>query len=305
MKEYVYLDTELLNSTLAQFNKGLINSFTEETNSESTQANTSQESKSKGIDGAFQLGVKYVNDVTQGTSMELTNGQTKVLDYVLDDYAVDVLIDKIKDFDNYNSKVSSADEGSIVNFKGDFHLYDFELIKKITNSDIQDILFESSEINGIGELEKRVKLLRAQTKSDSKKRAELKDLQEKINFEKNNNKQIKETFQIIHKATSFANSILGGSLFLRSDDSLSLCKREHFRLNEGQLAMLTESKRKINVLAIVSGKKEKTHKNGMFDMLDSHELNKIPSMFTDVFLSNFNMIRDGDKILTPIAIFFE
>lgn len=37
----------------------------------------------------------------------------------------------------------------------------------------------------------------------------------------------------------------------------------------------------------------------------SVQLNSIPSLFTDIFLSNFNMISEGDIILTPMAIFFE
>ncbi|CAI3473846.1 hypothetical protein CIRMBP1224_02174 [Enterococcus cecorum] len=119
------------------------------------------------------------------------------------------------------------------------------------------------------------------------------------------NKKAKTGYNLINKVSKVADSILGGSIFIKSDNSLSLCKRECFRLSQGQLALLTESKRKINILAIVTAIKDEIHPEGITGDFEPNNMNSIPSLLTDIFLSNFNMISKGDRILTPMAIFFE
>ena len=152
--------------------------------------------------------------------------------------------------------------------------------------------------------EKQLRQNRSKVKNTPQIAEEIQRLEEVISAIKSN-KESKEAYNIINKASKFADSILGGSIFIKSDNSLSLCKRECFRLNQGQLALLAESKRKINILAIVTAVKDEIHPEGISENFEVNDMNSIPSLFTDIFLSNFNMISEGDRILTPMAIFFE
>lgn len=305
MKEYIYLDTDLLNSTLAQVDEGLISGFSESNESGENSYKGSNETTSKGMEGILQVGARYVKEMSNESSVELTQSQSKALDYVLNDYAVDLLLERITGYDNFSSEISDAEEGYIVNFSGPFYLYDFQMIERITKPENINLLFEENDNKDIEKIKKQLPLLRKQQKNNPKAKKELRALEAQIKEVETKQNNSRNTFDILHKASVFADNILGGSIFIKSNQSLSLCKRDCFRLSQGQLAMLTETNRKINVLAIVSSIKERTHKDGKFDELKTHELNKIPSMFSDLFLSNFNMINEGDRILTPIALFFE
>jgi hypothetical protein len=304
VKDYIYLDTDMLNSTLAQIDQGLLNSFGENSDHSNSRSDSSEKTSSKGIEGFLQVGARYVREISESSSTELTHSQSKALDYVLDDYAVDVLLEKIKDLDNFNEIISEASEGDLVHFRGNFRLFDFDMLKKITNSDTTSILFDD-EPDDMKEVNRQIKLLKAQKNLPSQSRAELKEQEAILKQYKINQQKSKEGIETINKAATFADNILGGSIFVQTDSSLSLCKRECFRLSQGQLTMLAETNRKLTLLALVSSIKENVHKDGNFSEFSTHDLNKIPSMFTDMFMSNFNLIKKGDRVLTPIALFFE
>ena len=304
MKDYIYLDTDLLNSTLAQLDEGLLNGFSEGNEQGKINSSGSEKHTSKGLEGVFQVGAKYVKEFTESTSLELTNTQSKALDYVLNDYAVDILLDKIKELDNFNNFVSVASEGDYVHFTSFFKLFDFQMLKKITNEETINLLFEDDSLE-IQDLEKKINLLKAQKGNSAQFKKELKEKQDLLKEAKRKAKENKEGINTMHKAASFADNILGGSIFVQTSDSLSLCKRECFRLSQGQLTMLAESKRDLTVLGLVSSIKEDTHIDGNFNDFKANDLNKIPSMFTDLFMSNFNLIHNDDRVITPIALFFE
>lgn len=50
-------------------------------------------------------------------------------------------------------------------------------------------------------------------------------------------------------------------------------------------------------------KKETLSKS--FAEMRPNDLDKVSSMFIDIILSNFSMLYDNDKIIKPIAIYFE
>lgn len=304
MKDYIYLDIDMLNSTLAQLDEGLLNGYSESSDQGSSRSESSSKDSSKGIEGVFQFGARYVKELSESSAIELTKSQSRALDYVLNDYAVDVLLDRIQSFTNFSNDISIASEGDYVHFEGDFRLFDFQLLKKITSADTIGLLFEdnTSEMN---ELQKKIDILKAQNKKNPIIKQQLNEQQELLKKAKQQQSENKDGLEIMNKAASFADNILGGSIFIQTTSSLSLCKRECFRLSQGQLSMLAETKRKLTVLALVSSIKDETHIDGNFNEFNPHDLNKIPSMFTDMFLSNFNLIYDGDRILTPIALFFE
>lgn len=303
MKEYIYLDEDALNSTLSQIDGGLLAGISKAKGQGSARQNSGTKATEKGIDGPWILGAKYVKEVSEESGMELTKNQQRTLDYVLNDHAVDYLLEKLKPFPIFKKDILETEEGDIVYFESKFSLYDFSLIKEISSPENTVMLtsLDNNEEKKIDELKKKVKLMKSKLKQHPEMRAEIDSLEEQMKLIN----ERKDIFNIIFQAAKFSENILGGSLLIKSNNSLSLCKREAFRLNKGQLAMLVDSKRQIKIFGTILADKDEVHPDGDFNELQSSEMNKIPSMFTDLFLSNFGLINSGDKIIKPIAIFFE
>lgn len=305
MKEYIYFDEDLINSTLAQLDKGLIKNISEGDEQTNSQSEGNSKDTNFGLDGIFGVGVQLTGQISKFNSTEYSATQNRMLEYALNDYSVDLIISKIAQTEKFIDNVMQSKEGNIIVFSGDFSIYDFDLIKQITDESIISLLVDDNySEKDLIKFEKQLRQNRSKVKNTPQIAEEIQRLEEVISAIKNN-KESKEAYNIINKASKFADSILGGSIFIKSDNSLSLCKRECFRLNQGQLALLAESKRKINILAIVTAVKDEIHPEGISENFEVNDMNSIPSLFTDIFLSNFNMISEGDRILTPMAIFFE
>ncbi|MCJ0600248.1 DUF6414 family protein, partial [Enterococcus cecorum] len=305
MKEYIYFDEDLINSTLAQLDKGLIKNISEGDEQTNSQSEGNSKDTNFGLDGIFGVGVQLTGQISKFNSTEYSATQNRMLEYALNDYSVDLIISKIAQTEKFIDNVMQSKEGNIIVFSGDFSIYDFDLIKQITDESIISLLVDDNySEKDLIKFEKQLRQNRSKVKNTPQIAEEIQRLEEVISAIKSN-KESKEAYNIINKASKFADSILGGSIFIKSDNSLSLCKRECFRLNQGQLALLAESKRKINILAIVTAVKDEIHPEGISENFEVNDMNSIPSLFTDIFLSNFNMISEGDRILTPMAIFFE
>lgn len=305
MKEYIYFDEDLINSTLAQLDKGLIKNISEDDEQTNSQSEGNSKDTNFGLDGIFGVGVQLTGQISKFNSTEYSATQNRMLEYALNDYSVDLIISKIAQTEKFIDNVMQSKEGNIIVFSGDFSIYDFDLIKQITDESIISLLADDNySEKDLIKFEKQLRQNRSKVKNTPQIAEEIQRLEEVISAIKSN-KESKKAYNIINKASKFADSILGGSIFIKSDNSLSLCKRECFRLNQGQLALLAESKRKINILAIVTAVKDEIHPEGISENFEVNDMNSIPSLFTDIFLSNFNMISEGDRILTPMAIFFE
>lgn len=305
MKEYIYFDEDLINSTLAQLDKGLIKNISEGDEQTNSQSEGNSKDTNFGLDGILGVGVQLTGQISKFNSTEYSATQNRMLEYALNDYSVDLIISKIAQTEKFIDNVMQSKEGNIIVFSGDFSIYDFDLIKQITDESIISLLVDDNySEKDLIKFEKQLRQNRSKVKNTPQIAEEIQRLEEVISAIKSN-KESKDAYNIINKASKFADSILGGSIFIKSDNSLSLCKRECFRLNQGQLALLAESKRKINILAIVTAVKDEIHPEGISENFEVNDMNSIPSLFTDIFLSNFNMISEGDRILTPMAIFFE
>ncbi|MEO5296556.1 DUF6414 family protein [Enterococcus cecorum] len=309
MKEYIYFDEDLINSTLAQLDKGLIKNISEGDEQTNSQNSGGSKDVNTGIDGIMGFGVQLTQQISKFNSTEYSATQNRMLEYALNDYSVDLIISKIAQTEKFIDDVTQAEEGKIIVFSGKFSIYDFDLIKQITDESIISLLVDDNyNEKDLKELESQINRAKSRVKKQPKLAKDIRVLEEGLSEIKsiiNSNKKAKTGYNLINKVSKVADSILGGSIFIKSDNSLSLCKRECFRLNQGQIALLTESKRKINILAIVTAIKDEIHPEGTTEDFEPKNMNSIPSLLTDIFLSNFNMISEGDIILTPMAIFFE
>lgn len=307
MKDYIYLDSDLLNSTLAQFGEGLVSGFSNGSQTDTTSEQHTEKSMSKGIEGVLSVGARFVHDTVKSSGQNLTKGQSETIDYVLNDYAVDMLIKQMATQKNYSTSAQTANEGDFLNCETSFKIYDFDLIKKVTHSKTLE-LFKSElteeDKQSIKEARKNIALLRKTKNLTPDQKDEIKRAEKEINDLSKGGSNF-ESFEVINKAVTFADEIFQGSIVLKGISNLCICTRNLFRLDQAQLSFLSESKRDIHVLGVVIAIKEKTHADGGFQEIESDELNKVPQMFHDVFLSNFGMLFDGDRIVKPIAIFFE
>lgn len=309
MKEYIYFDEDLINSTLAQLDKGLIKNISEGDEQTNSQNSGGSKDVNTGIDGIMGFGVQLTQQISKFNSTEYSATQNRMLEYALNDYSVDLIISKIAQTEKFIDDVTQAEEGKIIVFSGKFSIYDFDLIKQITDESIISLLVDDNyNEKDLKKLESQINQAKSRVKKQPKLAKDIRVLEEGLSEIKStidSNKKAKTGYNLINKVSKVADSILGGSIFIKSDNSLSLCKRECFRLNQGQIALLTESKRKINILAIVTAIKDEIHPEGTTEDFEPKNMNSIPSLLTDIFLSNFNMISEGDIILTPMAIFFE
>ncbi|CAI3330762.1 hypothetical protein CIRMBP1270_01665 [Enterococcus cecorum] len=309
MKEYIYFDEDLINSTLAQLDKGLIKNISEGDEQTNSQSESNSKDSNFGLDGIFGVGVQLTQQISKFNSTEYSATQNRMLEYALNDYSVDLIISKIAQTEKFVDDVTQAEEGKIIVFSGEFSIYDFDLIKQITDESIVSLLVDDNyNEKDVKKLESQINQAKNRVKKQPQLAKDIRIFEERLSEIKStidSNKKAKTGYNLINKVSKVADSILGGSIFIKSDNSLSLCKRECFRLSQGQLALLTESKRKINILAIVTAIKDEIHPEGITGDFEPNNMNSIPSLLTDIFLSNFNMISKGDRILTPMAIFFE
>ncbi len=56
---------------------------------------------------------------------------------------------------------------------------------------------------------------------------------------------------------------------------------------------------------MVSAIKNETHPQGIYSQFKSNDLDKVSSILFDIMLSNFDMLHDNDKVIKPIALYFE
>lgn len=307
MKDYIYLDSDLLNSTLAQFGEGLVSGFSNGSQTDTTSEQRTEKSMSKGIEGILSVGARFVHDTVKSSGQNLTKGQSETIDYVLNDYAVDMLIEQMANQKNYSTCAQSASEGDFLNYETNFKIYDFDLIKKVTHSKNLEIFkpeLTDKDNQSIKEARKNIALIRKNKNLTPSQKDEIKRTEEEIDALLKGGANF-ENFEVINKTATFADEIFQGSIVLKGLSNLCICNRNLFRLDQAQLSFLSESKRDIHILGVVIAIKEKTHADGGFQEMESNELNKVPEMFHDIFLSNFGMLFDGDRIVKPIAIFFE
>ncbi len=283
-KDYIYLDEDLLNSHLAQFEKGLLIKETSERGQESSDSTSGEITGNAGMNGIFGIGLQLQNKVSEGDSSTESEFTKNVVENVLSDYAVDLLIQNCND-NKVLHDFGSASEGDFVTYSSEFQIYDFGYLKSITDPEsLNPILPSAPQKPG----------------SHAGKTAQV-EYQKKLE----KSKKATNTYKTIHNFSVFADKLFSDSILIKMDGSLAICKRDKLRLNRAQTSFENESNRKIQVFGVVSTVKKETHPHGEFPVFASNDLDKVSSMLFDITLSIFDMLHDNDKIIKPIAIYFE
>lgn len=288
-KDYVYLDDELLNSHLAQFEKGLLVKENTEHGTESSDAINGWSKTTTGLNGILGIGAKFQYDVHEGDSTVESKFTKNMVENVLNDYAVDLLIADC-DKNNLLCDLQRSNEGDFVLFNSEFKIYDFEYLKSITDPQLlMPLLDQSTPPTDPG------------PQADKQARIEY---QQQLKFYKDSQEGA-DAYKQLNVLSIFADALFGDSVLIKQNGSLAICERKNLRLSKAQASFENESDRKIKVFGVVSATKRKTHPDGDVQPLEFNDLDKISSLLFDITLSNFNILHDNDKIIKPIAIYFE
>lgn len=306
IKDYIYLDEDSLNSSLAQFERGLIDSYSSESKTKQSNTNGQSTELSGGFNGFFGLGISGIKHSKTTVEETSADSQKEIINSIIHDYAVDRLIDRCIENHLLNKSVKSSNEGDFILLITDFHIYDFEYLEDIMSESNLELFRKLSLPDDIRKKQVSLNALRKKSSNrDGNFKAQVKSMQDKIDQANMKNEVIFDILNTIHLLGKFAKSAFNDSILVRGDNSIFLCKKQKFRMNRSQLAMLNDSKRKISVLGIVEAVKYNINTLGSFDKINPNEINKIPSMLSEVLLSSFNIIENNDRLIKPIAIYFE
>jgi len=131
MKEIIYLDTELMNSMLAQIDEGLITSFSAEESIQENETEGLHKTRSKNAKvGYLGFGIGGERRKMELESKTMLEGQKDILNKTFDDYALDILSDKLIDHDLLNHG-SDFKEGDLSLGESTYKFYDFQLLTKV------------------------------------------------------------------------------------------------------------------------------------------------------------------------------
>ena len=298
MKEIIYLDTKLVNSLLAQIDQGLIlKQIAEENNSQGTHEETSnQESYSAGgrLGAPLLSGNVSNTEITADkTALVYSSGNRELVETAIDDFSLDLLLDKIKpDI----KTIENVTEGEIVKEIDDLTIYDFSMLKNTMDIDSLEI-FLPDIVDDYRKAEKELKKISQANKNKHASKIE----------------EIKATLENsfifnvsrINKMSQYVESLLSDCSILKIGTSLCICEQQNTRIPKSSLALLNASKRKATILGIAAAEIETDMEFLNFGGSPSRILSHGPSMFINMVTNSFDITKEGDRFVRPIAIYFE
>ena len=289
-KDYIYLDEDLLNSHLAQFEKGLLTKEKIEHGVESADSTGGSIVSTLGINGIFGIGAKLQNEISENDNSLESEFTKNMMENVLSDYAVDLLIGDC-DSNGLLMDLTSSNEGDFVLFGSEFQIYDFEYLKNITDLKTLDPILGSDPA-----------LVNPGSQASKQAKEEY-----KLKLQKHNKEMetARNGFKLVNDFSTFANILFDDSVPISLNGGLAICKRDKMRLNKAQISFENESNRKLLTFGVVSTTKKENPSNSIHGAFSTNQLDKVPSIIFDILLSSFNMLHSGDKIIKPIAIYFE
>lgn len=294
IKDYIYLDETLINSLLAQFKKGLVQSIVKESSSEIDSGEEKINEVNAGLDGFFGFGLKAFRVNSEKEAEYVSKAEKEIINNLLHDYALDMLLEEFKTRHLLFENLVDVSEGMYVRFTSDFTIYDFEYIGLSTSDDALEIVKDSvTEKNkdSIDQMNKKIKEIQNNKRTASaaqKARIDLNlkllkdELQKKANPFK--------PFEMTHSFTKLCLGIYPETILIKLDEAMVFCDNKMFRMNKSQLTLLQKSKRKLTILGQVVATQEEitdfesVNKNGF-------NIEKIPFYMSEVLLSHFGSVK--------------
>lgn len=277
IKEYIYLDNLEVNSILAQFEDGIPKVIEEIKQSTETNTEGTSGKMSTGAKGGFNLGAKGEMSLSSelGTNNSDTNSEMyqEAISTVYHDYAVNIMtkeLDKAK----LLKTTTKQEEGTFVQLTSTFNIIDpISISSRLDDNAVSFMLSQDED-------------------SD----------EDSINAARNG-------FNVIMQFGELLNKFFPDSMLVSTKNALTIAEKNNFRMNESQIKSLVLANRKITVL----GKIESiVHEDDLDINQITNKVAKYPAMFTTLMprfsfftLSMLDLIKKEDRLIKPIAIYFE
>lgn len=277
IKEYIYLDNLEVNSILAQFEDGIPKVIEEIKQSTETNTEGTSGKMSTGAKGGFNLGAKGEMSLSSelGTNNSDTNSEMyqEAISTVYHDYAVNIMtkeLDKAK----LLKTTTKQEEGTFVQLTSIFNIIDpISISSRLDDNAVSFMLSQDED-------------------SD----------EDSINAARNG-------FNVIMQFGELLNKFFPDSMLVSTKNALTIAEKNNFRMNESQIKSLVLANRKITVL----GKIESiVHEDDLDINQITNKMAKYPAMFTTLMprfsfftLSMLDLIKKEDRLIKPIAIYFE
>lgn len=277
IKEYIYLDNLEVNSILAQFEDG-IPKVIEEIR-QSTEINTEGTSgkMSAGAKGGLNLGAEGEASINGelGTNNSDTNSEMyqEAISTVYHDYAVNIMT---KELDNAKllKATTKQNEGSFVQLTSNFSIIDPISVSSRIDDEAASFMLNFDENSTYAE-----------------------------------HQEAKQGFDLISHFGSLLNKLFPESMLISTNNALTIAEKSNFRMNESQLKSLILAKRKITILGKVESiiHEEDLDANKITESVTNNPLEVINLMpkFSFYVLSALGLIKKEDRLIKPIAIYFE
>lgn len=307
-----------MNSMLAQLDEGLINSFSleqseQEEESEGTQ---SARGKSAGLTANLKVGTGLLPGGNLGISGSLGNtgdesesysrtfleGQKDILNKAFHDYALDLLIEKLHE---KSMIVETGDfkEGNLYIGESTYRFYDFNLLKKSMDySAMKEIML--ADAHRLGLTIEHAKTIVNKQKLSAKER-ELIDKARQVTTAYESIMPIIDIIKNLNTLSSFASNLLEDLTVIKTNNQIGLLKKEYLRESVESLTFRTDKSRKVRYLVRIIGKKDVVYDGSNLPLINGDDLDFIPNMMLDIILGSFDIIKKGDLLVTPIAIYYE
>ncbi|MFE6167047.1 hypothetical protein ACFVP8_04115 [Viridibacillus arvi] len=318
MKEIIYLDTNIMNSMLAQLDQGIVNSFSLE-NSDQEEVTESSNSTS-GLKAAVEAGVKLSTGIlpggsvtlkgngggnkteSEGVSKTFSEGQKDILNKAFHDYALEVLFGKLEE-QGLLIRGNDYREGDLFTEVNGFRFYDFDLIQKAMDLEIwQTIMGLTIPNRGIS-YEQALKILN-KTKHTAKEREQI-EIATLTVEEHENMTEMTKLIKDFNKLGSLSSNLLNDLSVIKVENKIGLIKKEFLRESAEALSFRTDDKRKAKMLMRVIGVKQNVYSGEEAFTFFEQDIDTIPNLMLDIVLGSFKIINSGDLLVTPIAIYYE
>ncbi|MET3658325.1 DUF6414 family protein [Sporosarcina psychrophila] len=318
MKEIIYLDTELMNSLLAQLDEGLVKSFSLESSDQESESESIQSTrgKSAGVTGDLKVGTGIFpggslrlrtslgnnGNESENLSKTILEGQKDILNKAFHDYALELLTKKLNEKDLLVED-EIFEEGDLHLGESTFRFYDFDLIKKsVDPSAIEKIMLFGVSNSGMSL--KSAKEIVKKAKPTAKERSLIETAEAVVEAHESAKPTI-EMMKNLNNLSSFASILLENLTIIKTNNKIGLLKKEFLRESVESLTFRVNKSRQVKYLVRIVGAKKLVHNGLNTPLFQENDLDVIPTMVLDIILGSFNIISEGDLLVTPIAIYYE
>ncbi|MGR5914781.1 hypothetical protein ACT7DA_23260 [Bacillus pacificus] len=200
----------------------------------------------------------------------------------------------------------------------DFNVGDLHLEKQHTNTTTLIFINKISNVEALGEIMSfgtpglvlsMEEAFQLHNKKITKQTSSLEH--QKINEAKSmveNYESLRPFFRTLKQMeiySSYTNTVFGGASVIKMGNKLGLLKKKYLREGSRSLSLRTDDNRKLKYLVRIIGLKEDVQIGDPSKLVDPSQMNVIPSIIFDIVLGSMNIIKKGDVLVTPLAIYYE